>query len=93
MGLADKARRRPNQLSQGEQQRVAIARAVVGEPDIVLADEPTGNLDSDNARNILELLGELNGSGQTVVLVTHNADAAACASRTIRMRDGRIVQG
>ena len=91
VGLAEMAGRRPSELSQGEEQRVAIARAIVHNPDILFADEPTGNLDSENARLVLELMRELNDAGQTVVLVTHDAEAARYASRTIRMKDARIV--
>jgi putative ABC transport system ATP-binding protein len=92
VGLGDKRRHRPHELSIGEQQRVAIARAVVHQPDILLADEPTGNLDSDNAAQILSLFRELNRErGQTIVMITHNRDAAAVADRIVQMKDGMIV--
>jgi len=91
VGLADKARRRPAALSMGEQQRVAIARAVVGRPRLLLADEPTGNLDSKNAAEVLDLLGELDRShGLTIVMITHNEHLAERADRVLHMRDGRF---
>ncbi len=90
VGLADRGRHHPNQLSGGQQQRVAIARALVGEPRIVLADEPTGNLDSRTSVEVMALLQELGASGITVVLVTHEPDIAAYAGRVVEMRDGRI---
>jgi len=90
VGLADKAEKLPEMLSGGEQERVAIARAIVNEPPILLADEPTGNLDSANTGAVLDLLSELNASGQTVVMVTHSDRAAQAASRTITMADGKV---
>ena len=92
VGLAAKARAHPAQVSGGEMQRTAIARAVVHRPAIVLADEPTGNLDSHNGTAVLELLRALATNGQSVLLATHSAEAAARCDRTIRMRDGRIVE-
>ena len=91
VGLADKMERRPSELSAGEEQRVAIARAVVHRPKVVLADEPTGNLDSENSKNVLGLFQELNADGQTIVLITHNLAAARVAGRMIQMKDGKIV--
>jgi lipoprotein-releasing system ATP-binding protein len=92
LGLADKAGRRPDQLSGGERQRVAIARALANDPPILLADEPTGNLDTQNADHVFALLAALaRDDGRTVVAVTHNLDLAARADRIIGMRDGRIV--
>jgi len=92
VGLADKAARLGNQLSGGEQQRVAIARALVHRPALILADEPTGNLDSANGENILRLLRELTDETQTaLVLVTHSEEAAAICHRRIHLRDGRVV--
>ncbi|BCS98877.1 ABC transporter ATP-binding protein [Desulfoluna limicola] len=91
VGLADKAEKLPEMLSGGEQERVAIARAIVNEPPILLADEPTGNLDSVNTGAVLALLAELNATGQTVVMVTHSHRAAQAASRTITMADGCVV--
>ena len=92
VGLEDKRRRRPNQLSVGEQQRVAIARAVVTRPALVLADEPTGNLDSETSERVLDLLGRLHQErGQTLVLITHNDQVARRSQRLVRMRDGRLV--
>jgi putative ABC transport system ATP-binding protein len=91
VGLADRVNHRPNQLSGGQQQRVAIARALVTDPDIVLADEPTGNLDSHSQHEILGLFQELNDQGRTVILITHEPDVAAVAKRTIHVRDGQIL--
>jgi macrolide transport system ATP-binding/permease protein len=90
VGVATESRRRPNQLSGGQQQRVAIARALINNPRIILADEPTGNLDSKNSAEIMRLLKDLNSRGMTVVLITHDHDIAAHADRQIHMLDGRI---
>ncbi|MFI5897049.1 ABC transporter ATP-binding protein [Actinoplanes sp. NPDC051513] len=91
LGVADRRDAGPALLSGGQQQRVALARAMANSPDIVLADEPTGNLDSAAARGVLDLLGEARRRGQTLLMVTHDARAAAAADRVIRLRDGRIV--
>jgi putative ABC transport system ATP-binding protein len=91
LGMGPRADHRPSQLSGGEMQRTAIARALVTEPSLLLADEPTGNLDSANGEALLALVGELHARGQTIVLVTHDAAIAARAQRILRMRDGRIV--
>jgi len=91
LGIGDKAGVLPSRMSGGQQQRVAIARALTNRPTILLADEPTGNLDSDSTREVLALLQQLNQAGQTILLVTHDARVAAVADRVITMRDGRIV--
>jgi ABC-type lipoprotein export system ATPase subunit len=91
LGMGPRAEHRPSQLSGGELQRTAIARALVTEPSLLLADEPTGNLDSANGEALLALLAELHARGQTIVLVTHDAGIASRAQRIVRMRDGRIV--
>lgn len=90
VGLGHRKSHRPNELSGGEQQRVTIARALAGQPSIVWADEPTGNLDTETAGSIMDLLRELNGEGLTLVLVTHDPAIGAMAQRVIRMRDGEI---
>lgn len=88
--LADRANHRPNELSGGQQQRVAVARALVNEPTLILADEPTGNLDSSSAADVLSLLGDLHLAGRTVVLITHDAQTAGTAQRVVRIKDGLI---
>lgn len=94
LGLTDRLDHRPSELSGGEQQRVAIARAIINEPKIVLADEPTGNLDTKNSENVLGLLRQLNKDlGQTIVMITHNPEAAAYGNRVLHMRDGLVVDG
>jgi putative ABC transport system ATP-binding protein len=90
VGLADRMRQHASKLSGGERQRVAVARAVVGRPALVLADEPTGNLDSKSSDSIVELLEELNGEGITLVVITHNAEIAARLPRQVALRDGRV---
>ncbi len=92
VGLAERAQATPSELSGGQQQRVAIARALVTRPAVVVADEPTGNLDTRNSMAILAILQELNRTGITVLLVTHESDVAACAARVVTCRDGTIVQ-
>ena len=91
VGLGAKLDRLPNQLSGGEQERVAIARAIVNNPHILLADEPTGNLDSKTSQEVMALFRELNDTGQTVVMVTHNPDNGRYADRTIVLKDGLVV--
>jgi putative ABC transport system ATP-binding protein len=92
MGLADRVTHKPSDLSGGEQQRVAVARAIVKKPEILFADEPTGNLDYDNAQQIASLLTKLNSDGLTIIMVTHNLEMAQeCTHRTIRMQYGKII--
>jgi len=92
VGMAHRMKHYPSQLSGGQQQRVAVARAVAGDPAILLADEPTGNLDSKNGEAVMELLQELNKSGSTICMVTHDARYAAHANRAIHLFDGRVVE-
>jgi putative ABC transport system ATP-binding protein len=91
VGMAHRAKHMPGQLSGGQQQRVAVARAVAGEPLILLADEPTGNLDSHNGDVVMSLLRDLHANGATICMVTHNPDYARQATRTVHLFDGRIV--
>jgi putative ABC transport system ATP-binding protein len=91
VGLGSKLDRLPNQLSGGEQERVAIARALVNTPHILLADEPTGNLDSATSQEVMALFRELNNAGQTIVMVTHNSEIENYSDRTIRLKDGKVV--
>ena len=92
VGLSHRAGHRPNQLSHGEQQRTAIARALWGQPALVMADEPTGNLDTATGASLLELLRELHRDGTTIVVITHDPDVAAAMARRIEIRDGRIIR-
>jgi putative ABC transport system ATP-binding protein len=91
LGIADKATAAPGSLSGGQRQRLAIARALANEPTLLLADEPTGALDTEGGQEIIELLSRLHAGGQTIIMVTHNAEIAAAAQRAIRMRDGRVL--
>jgi putative ABC transport system ATP-binding protein len=91
VGLADRADHRPGEMSGGQQQRVAIARALVSEPAVILADEPTGNLDSSSTADVLALLQDLNAEGRTIVLITHERDIADQATRIVELRDGLLV--
>ena len=92
VGMVHRARHQPGQLSGGQQQRVAVARALVGEPSILLADEPTGNLDSVNGESTMDLISDLHQAGSTVCMVTHNREFARRAQRSVRLNDGRIVE-
>ncbi|WP_433293158.1 ABC transporter ATP-binding protein [Actinoplanes sp. CA-030573] len=92
VGLADRARHEPNQLSGGQQQRVAVARALVTEPALLLADEPTGNLDSHSTEDVLDVFDDLSRSGRTIVIITHEPEVGARAKRLVRLVDGQIVE-
>ena len=92
VGLKDRTHHRPNQLSGGQQQRVSIARAIAGTPKLILADEPTGALDSTTSLEIMKIINELNSKGITIILVTHEDDIAKHASRIIKMKDGKIIE-
>jgi putative ABC transport system ATP-binding protein len=92
VGLARRVQHRPGELSGGQQQRVAVARALVTEPDMILADEPTGNLDSVSARDVLALMDELHGAGRTLVLITHDAGVASASGRVVGIHDGLLTE-
>jgi putative ABC transport system ATP-binding protein len=93
LGLGDRLKHEPSQLSGGQQQRVAFARAIVTDPALILADEPTGNLDSHSGQDVLALLRELHAAGRTIVLITHDAEVAAAATRQVHILDGRLTDG
>ena len=90
VGLGDRMDHKPNELSGGQRQRVAVARALVMKPSIILADEPTGNLDTSTSLEVMQLFSDIQQAGNTVILVTHEEDIAACAHRTVRLRDGKV---
>ena len=92
VGLEDRLKHKPNEMSGGQQQRVAVARAVAAKPPIILADEPTGNLDTKSTQEIMEILKELHKSGRTVIIITHDEEIASQAHRVIRILDGRIEE-
>lgn len=92
VGLAERVEHRPGELSGGQQQRVSVARALVTDPDLILADEPTGNLDSSSTADVLALLEELHDQGRTIILITHERDVAARAGRVVHIRDGRLTE-
>ena len=92
VGLKDRTHHKPNQLSGGQQQRVSIARAIAGKPKLILADEPTGALDSNTSLEIMKILNDLNSNGITIILVTHEKDIAQYGSRIIKMKDGKIIE-
>jgi putative ABC transport system ATP-binding protein len=93
LGLGDRLNHEPSELSGGQQQRVGIARALVTEPALILADEPTGNLDSHSGSEVLGLFSDLHALGRTIVLITHDADVAAAADRVVHLRDGALQEG
>ncbi len=92
VGLSDRALHRPTELSGGQQQRVAIARAIAADPQMILADEPCGNLDSRSGAEVLDILAELNKNGKTIIMITHNEDTAKQAKRLVRISDGKLTQ-
>ena len=91
IGIRDRLSHRPAEMSGGQQQRVAVARALETDPDLILADEPTGNLDSVSARDVMSLIDELHASGRTIVLITHDGEVADAAGRSVRILDGQLV--